>query len=83
MKKLVLGITVIAGAACSIGALAQSGLDRSSLPIADPVFPKVTELDARNATAPPPFTIAPPDGAPNYMGCFYSSKNSRRNNYEA
>lgn len=67
MKKLVLGITIIAGAVCSFGTIAQSGLDRSSLPIADPVFPKVTELDARNATAPPPFTIAPPNGAPNIV----------------
>jgi len=48
-------------------AVATSGLDRSSLPIADPVFPKVTELDARNATAPPPFSIEAPDGAPNIV----------------
>ena len=42
-------------------------LDRTVLPIPDPVFPKITELDARNATAPPPFSISVPEGAPNIV----------------
>ena len=37
------------------------------MPIPDPVFPKITELDARNATAPPPFSISVPQGAPNIV----------------
>ncbi len=41
--------------------------DRTVLPVPDPVFPKITELDARNATAPPPFSVTPPDGAPNVV----------------
>ena len=32
-------------------------MDRTVLPIPDPVFPKITELDARNAEAPPPFSV--------------------------
>ncbi len=41
--------------------------DRTVLPIPDPVYPKVTELDARNATAPPPFSVKAPEGAPNVV----------------
>ncbi len=41
--------------------------DRTVLPIPDPVFPKITEMDARNAVAPPPFTVIPPEGAPNIV----------------
>jgi len=42
-------------------------LDRTVLPIPDPVFPKITELDARNTTAPPAFSVNAPDGAPNVV----------------
>jgi len=42
-------------------------LDRTILPVPDPVFPKITELDARNATAPPPFSVNAPEGAPNVV----------------
>jgi len=42
-------------------------LDRTVLPIPDPVFPKITELDARKATAPPPFSVIAPEGAPNVV----------------
>ncbi|MCZ6890127.1 MAG: sulfatase-like hydrolase/transferase, partial [Gammaproteobacteria bacterium] len=45
----------------------EEELDRTVLPIPDPVFPKITELDARNATAPPPFSVTAPDGAPNVV----------------
>jgi len=46
---------------------APGTLDRSVLPIPDPVFPKVTEMDARNATAPPPFSVGAPEAAPNVV----------------
>jgi len=42
-------------------------LDRTVLPIPDPVFPKITEMDARKATAPPPFSVNAPEGAPNVV----------------
>ena len=42
-------------------------MDRTVLPIPDPVFPKITELDARKATAPPPFSIKAPEDAPNIV----------------
>jgi len=42
-------------------------MDRTVLPIPDPVFPKITELDARKATAPPPFSVKAPEGAPNVV----------------
>ena len=42
-------------------------LDRTSLPIQPPQSEPVTELDARNVTAPPPFKINAPEGAPNVV----------------
>ena len=46
---------------------AATGLDRSVLPIPDPVFPKITEVDARKAVAPPAFSVTAPEGAPNVV----------------
>jgi hypothetical protein len=46
---------------------AQSPLDRTVLPISDPVYEPITELDARNAKAPPPFSINAPENAPNVV----------------
>jgi len=46
---------------------APGTIDRTILPVPDPVFPKITELDARNATAPPPFSVNAPEGAPNVV----------------
>jgi len=48
-------------------ASAPGTMDRTVLPIPDPVFPKITELDARKATAPPPFSVNAPEGAPNIV----------------
>ena len=53
---------------CEGSAVAQGdALDRSSLPIQPPEAAPITELDARNVTAPPPFSIKPPEGAPNVV----------------
>jgi arylsulfatase len=46
---------------------AQDTLDRTSLPIAEPQRPTYTELDARNAEAPPRFRVEAPEGAPNVV----------------
>ncbi len=43
------------------------GLDRTFLPIKEPVRPTYTELDVRNATAPPRFEVKAPEGAPNVV----------------
>jgi arylsulfatase A-like enzyme len=50
-------------------ALGQStdGLDRTVLPIREPQYPAITELDARNAKAPPRFEIKAPAAAPNIV----------------
>ena len=43
------------------------GVDRTTLPIAEPNYPKETQLDARNAKAPPRFEVKAPQGAPNVI----------------
>jgi len=45
----------------------SDGLDRSVLPIKEPVYPAITELDARNATAPRRFEVKAPEKAPNVV----------------
>jgi arylsulfatase A-like enzyme len=44
-----------------------AGLDRTVLPIPEPTYAPVTELDARKVTAPPRFEIKAPEGAPNVL----------------
>jgi arylsulfatase len=41
--------------------------DRTSLPIKEPTRQTYTELDVRNATAPPRFNVTAPKGAPNVI----------------
>ena len=59
--------------ALAIGAApasAQEGpypIDRTVLPVAEPVRPTYSELDARNVKAPPRFQVKAPDGAPNVV----------------
>jgi arylsulfatase len=48
-------------------AAGQDSLDRSTLPIPEPKPAVITELDARNAKAPPRFEIKAPAGAPNVV----------------
>ena len=46
---------------------AAAGLDRTVLPIAEPNYPRETQLDARNAKAPARFAVTAPQGAPNVI----------------
>src|SRR5688572_11246435 len=53
-----------------VAATSTSGaavLDRTVLPIQEPVRPTYSELDARNATPPPRFEVKAPVGAPNVV----------------
>jgi arylsulfatase len=61
---LPLGLLILTGFATVAG---SGTLDRSVLPTAEPTYPPVTELDARNAKAPPPFEVKAPKGAPNVV----------------
>jgi len=54
--------------AASIGGVfAQDKLDRTVLPIQEPKRPTYSELDARNAKAPPRFEVKAPEKAPNVV----------------
>jgi arylsulfatase A-like enzyme len=46
---------------------APQDFDRTILPIAEPAVTPITELDARNAKAPPRFEVKAPEGAPNVV----------------
>jgi arylsulfatase A-like enzyme len=47
--------------------LASQQIDRTVLPVPEPKRPTITELDARNAKAPPRFEVKTPKGAPNVV----------------
>ncbi len=51
----------------STSAFAQKQLDRTNLPIQEPKPPTYSELDARNAKAPPRFEVTAPKDAPNVV----------------
>jgi arylsulfatase len=42
-------------------------MDRTVLPIKEPTYPAITELDARNATPPERFGVRAPENAPNVL----------------
>ncbi|WP_172203083.1 arylsulfatase [Niveibacterium sp. COAC-50] len=52
---------------CATGAVAQTAIDRSVLPIAEPKRPKYTEVDARNVKSPALFEVKAPQAAPNVV----------------
>ena len=67
---LILGTALTA--ACGRGAPPQQprgtgAIDRTVLPIHEPTPAPITELDARNAKAPPRFEVKAPQGAPNVV----------------
>ncbi len=47
--------------------LAAQQINRTVLPVPEPQPPTITELDARNAKAPPRFEVKAPKGAPNVV----------------
>ena len=49
------------------GASAQQTLDRTVLPIQEPVRPTYSELDVRNVATPPRFEVRAPENAPNVV----------------
>ena len=55
------------GALQPVSAQTTGALDRTVLPIPEPKRPTITELDARNAKAPPRFEVKAPQGAPNVV----------------
>ena len=69
-KTILAAFSLMLVAAIALQASAQSPeakLDRTSLPIAEPDYPRSTVLDARDAKAPPRFEIKAPAGAPNVL----------------
>ncbi len=77
MRVVTLSLTILIGASIlscapepqeSASSLTATGtLDRTVLPIPEPEYPAITELDARNVEAPPPFAVHAPEGAPNVV----------------
>jgi len=68
LKILATAALLIAAACVPADEVTPAGtLDRTVLPIAEPSYPPITELDARNAVAPAAFAVEAPEGAPNVV----------------
>ena len=68
-KKYLIPFTLcVSVCAILVGAISASAeqveMDRTVLPIAEPMPPEYTELDVRNATPPPRFEVKAPKDAP-------------------
>lgn len=55
------------GTVCAATAAAQTGLDRTTLPLPEPKYQPSTVLDVRNAMPPERFQVEAPAGAPNVI----------------
>jgi arylsulfatase len=72
---LVLSVALVVAPLTVVPAAAQGATpaqvvlptDRTVLPIPEPAYPPITELDARKATPPPRFEVKAPAGAPNVL----------------
>jgi len=60
-------LSLAVGMALSATATGQPTMDRTVLPIAEPKQPQITQIDVRNATAPPRFEVKAPENAPNVI----------------
>jgi len=60
-------VALFAAFAMTLTAVAADKLDRTVLPIHEPQYPPISELDARKAQAPPRFEVKAPAGAPNVL----------------
>jgi hypothetical protein len=62
-------ILTVSALAClvSLARAQDSPVDRTALPLAEPSYPPITELDVRKATPPPRFEVKAPDRAPNVL----------------
>ncbi|WNM63588.1 arylsulfatase [Candidatus Nitrospira neomarina] len=60
-------LAILAVLSLPLGAAGEFQLDRTVLPIHEPEYPSITELDARNATPPPRFEVKAPADAPNVL----------------
>jgi len=67
VRQLSLAVLMLWCAAPVLAQTKAAALDRTVLPIAEPAHTPITELDARNAKAPPRFEVKAPQGAPNVV----------------
>jgi arylsulfatase A-like enzyme len=67
LLTLVCGNNIMAVAKSNVTPVNGDGLDRTTLPIAEPKTAPIKELDVRNAKAPPRFEVKAPAGAPNVL----------------
>jgi arylsulfatase len=68
MKAFCIASLILVATGLTVGtSIAADTLNRTVLPIPEPKRPTYTELDARDAKAPPRFEVKAPKGAPNVV----------------
>lgn len=72
LRLVFLGVISLGIASCNppkpeVATAVPGQLDRTVLPIKEPTYPAITELDARNVKAPARFEVKAPEQAPNVV----------------
>jgi hypothetical protein len=62
-----LAIVILVVCIARIASAQAVPVDRTVLPLVEPRYPPITELDVRKATPPPRFEVKAPQGAPNVL----------------
>jgi arylsulfatase A-like enzyme len=66
-NNIAFALLLILFSATAVTYAQEAPLDRTVLPIPQPVYPTIRELDARNATPPPLLEVKAPKNAPNVL----------------
>ena len=67
IRVVLFAIVILVACMASTASAQAVPVDRTVLPLAEPSYPPITELDVRKATPPPRFEVKAPDGAPNVL----------------
>jgi arylsulfatase A-like enzyme len=67
IRAVLFFVLVMISAGSSFARAQDQPMDRTVLPIKEPTYPPITQLDVRKATAPPLFQVKAPQGAPNVI----------------
>ena len=67
IRVVSLAIVILVACIANTASAQAVPVDRTVLPLAEPSYPPITELDVRKATPPPRFEVKAPAGAPNVL----------------
>jgi hypothetical protein len=67
IRSVWLAIVILVACIAWTASAQDAPVDLTVLPLVEPTYPAITQLDVRKATPPPRFEVKAPDGAPNVL----------------